>query len=212
MNRGAHGHNQERNSGYAPPPEPNYGAPEPNYGAPAPAPSYGAPAPSYETPSTGYGPPDTGYGNEPSGYGDDDLGLPDFTPMIILMIALIGLSLLFPTYVNINPPEVDTTTGRKRRYADYYDNYADYDMYPMTPFEKALEIYDHLNAALQPVDKRCVEKIICEAGELAGDVGLTKNPIFRLFGGFVPSKYSRLFKYFAYGENCYNMKCSAYQY
>ena len=49
-------------------------------------------------------------------------------------------------------------------------------MYPMTPFEKALEIYDHLNAALQPVDKRCVEKIICEAGELAGDVGLTQNP------------------------------------
>ena len=53
------------------------------------------------------------------------------------------------------------------------------DMYPMTPFERALEIYDHLNAALEPVDKNCVEKIICEVGALAGDVGLTQNPILR---------------------------------
>ena len=50
---------------------------------------------------------------------------------------------------------------------------------PRTTFERAIEIYDHLNAALEPVDKRCVEKIVCEVGALAGDVGLTQNPLLR---------------------------------
>ena len=52
-------------------------------------------------------------------------------------------------------------------------------MDPRTTFERAIEIYDHLNAALEPVDKRCVEKIVCEVGALAGDVGLTQNPLLR---------------------------------
>ena len=50
-----------------------------------------------------------------------------------------------------------------------------------TSFERALEIYNHLNAALEPVDKNCVEKIVCEAGALGKDVGLTQNPIVRYF-------------------------------
>ena len=50
--------------------------------------------------------------------------------MIILSIALLGLSLLFPTTVNIEPtpvnqPGQNNGMGRKRRYADYGD-YADY--------------------------------------------------------------------------------------
>ena len=52
-------------------------------------------------------------------------------------------------------------------------------MYPLTPYERALEIFDHLNSALEPVDVKCVDKIICEVGELAGEVGLTTNPILR---------------------------------
>ena len=52
-------------------------------------------------------------------------------------------------------------------------------MYPLTPYERALEIFDHLNSALEPVDTKCVDKIICEVGELAGEVGLTTNPILR---------------------------------
>ena len=59
-----------------------------------------------------------------------NLDFPDFTPMIILSIALLGLSLLFPTTVNIEPtpvnqPGQNNGMGRKRRYADYGD-YADY--------------------------------------------------------------------------------------
>ena len=112
------------NSGYGTPPEPNYGAPAPapSYGVPtpsygAPAPSYGAPAPSYETPSTGYGLVPTGY--ETTGYGEEE-GF-DFTPLIILMIGVIGLSLLFPTYVTIETPPVasaNDNNGRKKRYAE----------------------------------------------------------------------------------------------
>ena len=68
-----------------------------------------------------------GYGSEPSGYGDDD-ALPDLTPFLILGIAILGLSLLFPTAVHIQNvgPITGTGTGtggilgmgRKRRYVD----------------------------------------------------------------------------------------------
>ena len=67
-----------------------------------------------------------GYGTEPSGYGDDDV-LPNITPFLILGIAILGLSLLFPTSVHIENvgPITGTGTGtggllmgRKRRYAD----------------------------------------------------------------------------------------------
>ena len=44
---------------------------------------------------------------------------------------------------------------------------------------RSIEIYNHLNAALEPVDKNCVEKITCEVGSLARDAGLTQNAIFR---------------------------------
>ena len=55
------------------------------------------------------------------------------------------------------------------------------DMDQKNRFERALEIYNHLNAALEPVDKNCVKKIVCEAGALTKDVGLTQNPIVRYF-------------------------------
>ena len=64
-----------------------------------PAPSYSAPEPSYSAPSTGYG----------ESY-VEEAGL-DLTSIIIPLLALVGLSLLFPTYVSL-------TTVRKRRDAD----------------------------------------------------------------------------------------------
>ena len=98
-------------------PEPSYGAPEPSYGAPepsygAPEPSYGAPEPSYGAPEPSYGAPDTGYGAPSSGYGEASAGGLDLTSILIPLLALLGLSLLFPTYVNL------TTVKRKKRSAD----------------------------------------------------------------------------------------------
>ena len=84
-----------RDSQYGAPTAPSYSAPAPSYGAPAPEP-YSAPEPAYSAPSTGYG---VSY--------EEEAGL-DLTSIIIPLLALVGLSLLFPTYVSL-------TTVRKRR-------------------------------------------------------------------------------------------------
>jgi len=100
-----------RDSEYGAPSAPSYSAPAPSYSAPAPAyeapaPSYSAPAaPSYSAPEATYGAPSTGYG---TAY-EEEAGL-DLTSIIIPLLALVGLSLLFPTYVSL-------TTVRKRREA-----------------------------------------------------------------------------------------------
>ena len=99
----------------APAPAPSYSAPAPSYSAPAP--SYSAPAASYAAPSSSYGAPAASYGAPEASYGaptyvEEDTGKGiDLTSIIIPILALIGLSLLFPTYVSL-------TTVRKKRSAD----------------------------------------------------------------------------------------------
>ena len=95
-------------SGYSAP-ESSYGAPAPSYSAPAPSyqPSYEAPQESYGAPQESYGPPSTGYetpsyGTPSSGYGEAAAGGLDLTSILIPILALLGLSLLFPTFVTIN--------------------------------------------------------------------------------------------------------------
>merc|ERR1711976_197008 len=94
---------------------PSYSAPAPSYSAPAPsysapAPSYGAPEPSYGAPEPSYGAPEASYGAPSYGYGTEEAsaGL-DLTSILIPILALLGLSLLFPTFVTING------TGRRKR-------------------------------------------------------------------------------------------------
>jgi len=205
-----------RQSGYGAP-EPSYDAPEPNYGAPpaapsydAPAPSYDAPAaPSYDAPATGYDAPSSGYGDV-SGYGAEEEDI-DLSFILYFSLIIIGLSLLFPSITELT--DVNTTTtntgnnfivGRKRRHAGYEA------VSRMSFLERSLEIYSHLNAALEPVDKKCIEKITCEVGALAGDAGLTTNPLLRLAGGFIPSKYNNFYNHFVFGENCQNIYCTAF--
>ena len=67
------------------------------YGAPAPAASYGAPAASYDEPE-----PAPAYGEPAPAYGAEEAALPDLTPIIIGILALVGLSLLFPTFVSVS--------------------------------------------------------------------------------------------------------------
>merc|ERR1712198_650276 len=85
---GSHSHGSSSSSGSS------YGAPEP---------SYSAPAPSYGAPEASYGAPSYGYGTE-----EASAGL-DLTSILIPILALLGLSLLFPTFVTING------TGRRKR-------------------------------------------------------------------------------------------------
>ena len=86
--------NPNRPVKYLKPPSPNLRTISIAYSAPAP--SYSAPEPAYSAPSTGYG---VSY--------EEEAGL-DLTSIIIPLLALVGLSLLFPTYVSL-------TTVRKRR-------------------------------------------------------------------------------------------------
>ena len=94
-----------RDSEYGAPSAPSYSAPAPSYSAPAPSYEAPAPAPTYSAPEASYGAPSTGYG---TAY-EEEAGL-DLTSIIIPLLALVGLSLLFPTYVSL-------TTVRKRREA-----------------------------------------------------------------------------------------------
>ena len=116
---GGHGHGHAHaaapSSGYDSPAQ-GYGAPSTGYGSPSP--SYNEPSPSYGTPDTGYGEPSTGYGGgggssydaAPS-YGGDDGGLfPfDLSALIIPILAIVGLSLLFPVITTVDVKK------RKRR-------------------------------------------------------------------------------------------------
>merc|ERR1711936_214635 len=156
------------------------------YGAPA-APSYSAPAPSYSAPEPSYSAPSTGYGVS---Y-EEEAGL-DLTSIIIPLLALVGLSLLFPTYVSL-------TTVRKRRDTDE-------DVNPMT--EVVGRVNDIYSAVVQ--SEECMEKIACEVGALAGDVGLTQNPAVKLASGFMPSKYKTYYKQFVSGKDCHKIKCGTF--
>lgn len=117
---GAHGHDHAHAAPAAPasayvPPASSYSAPASSYGAPAasygaPAPSYGAPAPSYEEPAPSYGAPSYG---APAYEVEEQPGFfPDVTFIIVGILIVIGLSLLFPTYVSL------TTVRRKRDTAE----------------------------------------------------------------------------------------------
>ena len=100
---GAHGHAHAAAapaSGYgAPAPATGYGAPDTSYAAPDTG--YGAPDAGYAAPDTGYGAPDTGYEAAPA-YGADDAAVgPGILPFVAVILAIIGLSLLFPAVVNV---------------------------------------------------------------------------------------------------------------
>lgn len=177
---GAHAHDHGSDAG-------GYGAPAPSYSPPAsyepPAAEYGAPATTYEQPADSYG---VSYG----GYEEETL--PDLTPIIVGILVLTGLSLLFPTFVSL-------TTVRRKRHAED-------DVNPMT--DVVGRVNDIYSAVVQ--SEECMERIACEIGGLAADVGLTQSPAIKLAGGFVPSKYKNYYKQFANGKDCQKIKCGTF--
>ena len=88
---GDHAHAAAPAAGYAAadPPAPAYGAPEPAYAEPA-----------YAAPQTGYG---VSYAEEEAPF--------DISTLIIPILVIAGLSLLFPTIINVEA----NAAGRKRR-------------------------------------------------------------------------------------------------
>jgi hypothetical protein len=160
-------------------------APAASYGAAdPPAPAYGAPEPSYAEPA--YAPPQTGYG-----VSYEEEAPFDISTLIIPILVIAGLSLLFPTIINVDA----NSTGRKRRDIDTSSDVID----------RVNEIY---TAVVQ--SEECMEKIACEVGALAGDVGLTRSPALKLAGGFMPKKYKTYYSQFISGKDCNKIKCGTF--
>jgi len=149
---------------------------------------------SYEPPVAEYGAPATSYDAPAESYGVsyEEEALPDLTPIIIAILALTGLSLLFPEIV-------DLTVRRKKRHAIV-------DVNPMS--DVVGRVNDIYSAVVQ--SEECMERIACEIGGLAADVGLTQSPAVKLAGGFVPSKYKNYYKQFASGKDCQKIKCGTF--
>merc|ERR1711976_1020105 len=145
---GSHSHGSSSSSGSS------YGAPEPSYSAPAP--SYGAPEPSYGAPEPSYGAPEASYGAPSYGYGTEEAsaGL-DLTSILIPILALLGLSLLFPTFVTING------TGRRKRDVMDEDESSSSNMIS--------RVQDMYMAIME--SEECIERVVCELGGLVSDAG-----------------------------------------
>jgi hypothetical protein len=158
------------------------------HAAAAPASGYGAPAPAtgYGAPDTGYAAPSDGYEAAPA-YGADDAAVgPGILPFVAVILAIIGLSLLFPAVVNVQT--------RKRRSLAEEAN-------PV--YDLAERVQDMYSAVLR--SESCMEKIVCELGGMAKD--LTASPVTGLVEPFVPTKYSNMYKTFKNGKDCHKIKC-----
>lgn len=202
---GGHGHGGGgHDHAHAAAPAPSSGYSEPagggggsSYGAPAA--SYGAPAQQgYAAPSQGYGAsaggsgggyaaPATGYGYDVGGYEEE--GKFDLSAIIIPILIIFGLSLLFPTITSVS-------VGRKRRDLDGAAS-------PMT------DVVERVNDIYMAVveSEECMERIACEIGGLAGDVGLKENSLTKMADPFVPLKYKKFVKQFKAGADCHKLKC-----
>merc|ERR1711878_161144 len=150
------------------------------------------PQPPTEPPAPSYSEPETGYGAPAPSYGYEEEPLPDLTPIIVGILVLTGLSLLFPTFVSLS------TVRRKRHAEDDGDHQTDV-------IERVTEISTEVVQS-----EECMEKIACEVGALAADVGLTQSPALKLASGFVPSKYKTYYKQFTNGKDCHKIKCGTF--
>merc|ERR1711988_697696 len=184
---GSHSHGSSSSSGSS------YGAPEPSYSAPAP--SYGAPEPSYGAPEPSYGAPEASYGAPSYGYGTEEAsaGL-DLTSILIPILALLGLSLLFPTFVTING------TGRRKRDVMDEDESSSSNMIS--------RVQDMYMAIME--SEECIERVVCELGGLVSDAGYSKQ-MTRSLEMFAPKKYAKMMKSFNNGKDCTkNNKCGVF--
>jgi len=185
------------NDGYGAPAYEQPSAPADGYGVPVAAPigeqspSYDEPAASYGEPAPSYGEPDPSYGEPVPTYGAEEVGFPDLMPIIVAILALIGLSLMFPTNVKVD------ASGRRKRDAEETN--------PMTDVvERINDIYNSVITS-----EHCMERIACELGGLASHVGLKESPMSMMAELFVTAKYKPYYKEFKSGQNCEKIKCGS---
>jgi len=171
-----HGHGHGDPHGDPPPhhPDPHPHHPDTNY----------AESNTYEEPSY---PPPAQYGHDH----EASSGLPDFTPLIIAVLVLTGLSLLFPSTVSI-------ASGKRRKRETGEETS------PMT------DVLDRVNDIYMAVveSEECMERIACEVGGLAQDMGI--STMAKMADPLVPRKYKAYYKQFTNGSNCKKIKCGSF--
>merc|ERR1712102_92475 len=148
---------------------------------------YGAPEPdTYGAPAETYGAPDTSY-SAPSYAADTGL---DLTTIIIPLLALLGLFLLFPTYVTL------TSVRRKREAVDDSE-------VSVNAVERMMDMYQAIIES-----EECLERVACDVGAMASDAGLDTS-LASMASIMVPNKYSKYMKQFGAAKNCKKIKCGS---
>merc|ERR1711884_66614 len=148
---------------------------------------YGAPEPdTYGTPAESYGAPVESYGVSAPSYGAAETGL-DLTTIIIPLLALLGLFLLFPTYVTL------TNVRRKREALDTDTE--------VSAVERMMDMYQAIIES-----EECLERVACDVGGLASEAGLDTS-LANLGSMMVSNEYSKLMKSFAKAKDCHKIKC-----
>ena len=97
---------------------------------------------------------------------------------------------MVPTHANFD--------SREKRYAA-----EDVDANPM------IDVVERINEIFNSVitSEQCMERIACELGGLASDVGLKESPMANMAVLFVAAKYNPFYKQFKEGRNCEKIKC-----
>jgi len=147
---------------------------------------YGAPeAPAYSAPEESYGAPEVSY-SAPSYSAPAETGL-DLTTLIIPLLALVGLFLLFPTYVTL------TSVRRKRETGE--------DAGEVNMLARMQDMYQAIIES-----EECLERVACDVGGLAADSGIDTS-YANIASLMVSNKYSKYMKQFASAKNCHKIKC-----
>merc|ERR1712241_282791 len=111
--------------------------------------------------------------------------------MSMIMIPLLIAAALFLLF----PSVVEGSGGRRKREAD--DSAA----------ANVVERIQDMTMALMESEE-CMERIACEMGGLAEDVGISKS-MTKMVEKFAPKKYAKMMKTFNHGKDCKkNNKCS----
>merc|ERR1712073_191216 len=131
-----------------------------------------------------YGAPVESYGASAPSYGAET-GL-DLTTIIIPLLALLGLFLLFPTYVTL------TNVRRKREAVESGSE--------VSAVARMMDMYQAIIES-----EECLERVACDVGGLASEAGLDTS-LANLATVMVPGKYS---KQFASAKNCSKIKCGS---
>merc|ERR1712241_989092 len=106
--------------------------------------------------------------------------------MGIPLLALLGLFLLFPTYVTL------TNVRRKREAVE-----------SGTEVSAVARMMDMYQAIIE--SEECLERVACDVGGLASEAGLDTS-LANLATVMVPGKY---IKQFAQAKNCSKIKCGS---